>query len=195
MKSSFPASALALRKGPVSVLLMGKSGSGSPVGGHVADVAVVQSPRRAAGKGAGDTRPVVAGGNQGLAIDVVGRRFRAGQERRSHLHAIRAKRQRGGDAAPIGDTARRDHRNAQRIDNLRHQGEGADASGFRGRFEGAAMTAGFEPLGNDGVDTGGFKVFRLGDGRRRTQNHRAGVLDGPHHAGIRQSEMETDDRR
>ena len=37
-----------------------------------------------------------------------------------------AERERGGDAAPVGDPARRDHRHAHRVDDLRHERDRAD---------------------------------------------------------------------
>ena len=125
----------------------------------------------------------------------MGRRFRAGQERRSHLHPERAQGERRGDTPAVGNAARRDHRNAQRIDDLRHQGEGADATGLERRLEGAAVAAGLEPLGDDGIDTGVFQVFRLGDGGGRAQDHRARRLDRLHRVRRRQPEMEADDGR
>ena len=67
----------------------------------------------------------------------------AGQERGPDLHAVRAERERGRDAPPVGDAARGyDGDGTYRVDDLRYQAHGAHH---------ASVPAGFTTLGDDDV--------------------------------------------
>jgi hypothetical protein len=50
----------------------------------------------------------------------------AGEKRRADLDALCTKRQRGNHPSSIGNTARRDHRHPDVIDDLRDERKGAD---------------------------------------------------------------------
>ena len=93
-------------------------------------------------------------------------RFRAAQKGRPDLRGAGAESQRGGHAAPIGDAAGGDDRNANRIDDRRQQREQPDQLALgRGLIEAAAMAAGLHALCGDDVRAGGFGRARLRDRR------------------------------
>src|SRR5208283_2314712 len=77
-----------------------------------------------------------------------------GNEAAAHPDALGTERYRGDQAAPIGDTAGREHRHTDRIDHLGYQRHGADAAG---------MPSGLVPLRDDDIDARGFEPARLLD--------------------------------
>ncbi len=77
--------------------------------------------------------------------------FRTGEKGGADLRPAGAERERRRDATAIGDGAGGDHRQAHRIDHLRHQGEGADAAGLDIAKESSAVPAGLMALRDDGI--------------------------------------------
>ena len=73
------------------------------------------------------------------------------EEARAHLHALGAERERGRDAAPVGDAARADDRDGDRIGDRRQKGH---------RGELADVPARFRALGHDGVGAQAFHADR-----------------------------------
>ena len=63
-------------------------------------------------------------------------RFGRRDEARAEPHAVGAERERGREAAPVEDAARRDDRHpiADRVDDLRHERHGRDRAGVAARF-------------------------------------------------------------
>ena len=70
----------------------------------------------------------------------------------AELHGRRAEQQGRGDAARVADPAGRDHRQADRVDDLRQQGDQAHLLVRRVAEEAAGMAARLPALGDDRVD-------------------------------------------
>ena len=87
------------------------------------------------------------------------------------------------------------HRHRHRVDDLRHQREGADPGILEPAGEGAAVAAGFVALGDDRVDAAFLEAARFRHRRRRAHHQDAGPLERLHRRALGQAEMEADDRR
>ena len=95
---------------------------------------------------------------------------------RADLHAGRAQRQGGGDAARVADAAGGDHRHPHRVDDLRDQREGADLRRDVVGQEHAAMPAGLGALRDDRVGAVRFEPARLRHRRGRAETSQPAAL-------------------
>ena len=98
-----------------------------------------------------------------------GRGFRAEQVGCSNLDAGGAKGHRRRDAFRVRDAAGGDHRERDRLHDLRDQRERSDLGAQVVRQEHAAVPAGLEPLGDDRIDAVRFEPPRFVDGGRRRE--------------------------
>ena len=114
-----------------------------------------------------------------------------GQEGRAERGATCPKRERRGDPAAVHDPARGEHGHRDGVDHLRHEHEAPDLHFGRRELEGAAMPARLPALRDHDVDAGSFERPRLGHGRRRPDDRRAGRL---HLGEVRDPEREAEHR-
>ncbi len=129
-----------------------------------------------------------------ISMDCTGRRLWTEQVRRADLHGRGAKRHHRGNSCRISDPTSGDHRNAHRLDDLRHQRERPELRRQVVRQEMTAMAAGFEALRDDRVHATRLEPSRFINGRRRRQHLRTPPTHALEQLGLRQSEMKTDDR-
>ena len=118
-----------------------------------------------------------------------GRGFRAEQIGRSNLDAGGAQGHRRRDALRVRDAAGGDDRERDRLHNLRQQRKRSDLSAQVVRQEHAAVSARFETLRDDRVDTVPFEPPRLVDGGCRRENLRSTGSHARKQFRRRQAEM------
>ena len=118
--------------------------------------------------------------------------FRRVQVSGAKLNRARAEREGGGDsrASPIPPAATTGTRTA--VGDLRQQGEQAHRFGRIGAEEAAAVTAGLESLGDDGLGAAPLEPDRFFDRGGIADDDCADGLHAPTSVGIGQAEVETD---
>ena len=102
------------------------------------------------------------------------------QKSRANHHRARAKNQSRSHSTRICNASRGDHRNGNRIDNLRQQSEEAHHPALCfARIECAAMSAGLSTLRDDGIGSRGFRGLCFGHRCRRREPENAASLSSP----------------
>jgi hypothetical protein len=123
------------------------------------------------------------------------RRFRTEQVGGPDLRSTGAERKRSGNAAAVGDPAGGNDRDADRIDDLRHQRHRTRLRRERGievgREEHPAMPSGLIALGDDHIDATRFQPARLRHRGRRRHDAATRRLDPGQQCRRGQAEMET----
>jgi hypothetical protein len=125
-----------------------------------------------AGEDAGHGRARVGRLREQPLVRLGGGALRRAEERRPELDALRAERERSGDAATVHDRAGGDHRHAHAVDDLWKQREAAHQRVVERMQEPLAMAAGLAPLRDDEVHARLFERGRLGCGRCRARSAR-----------------------
>ncbi len=92
-----------------------------------------------------------------------------GDEARPELRASGSERQRGEYSPRVGDASGGDHRDRDRVDDLRHEREGGETLG-------ADVAARFGALGHDRVDAGGDRLDSQTHGGDDVEDDGAGLL-------------------
>src|SRR6185437_3729242 len=90
-------------------------------------------------------------------------RLVAGEEGSAHLNGAGAEGERRRDPAPVHDAAGSNHWDADRVDNLRNEGDRPDHGSPEVRGECAAVRAGFAALGYNRVDARSLESYGLLD--------------------------------
>src|SRR5687767_9988484 len=159
---------------------------------ELAHQAVHHAARRPAGEDVGQHRAVRTFALERRAQYGAGARFRAEKIGRADLYAGSAQRHCRGYSIGVGDAARSDDGDIHGSYDLRHKRQ---RPGLRGKVEfeeAAAVSAGFQALGNDRIDALRFQPACLFDGGGRGDDLGA---DGPHACEQlwgRQAEMKAD---
>src|SRR5262245_66414492 len=107
----------------------------------------------------------------------------AAQERRADRDRARAKRERGGHSPAVADAARGDDRDTNMTGKSWNEREEPDRLPFRrALLERASMSAGLEPLCDDGIGACRLRLLRFRERRRRREPRdplRLEALDEP----------------
>ena len=159
-----------------------------------ADGPVDQASRRPTAEHVGDDGAVVASGPQRRPVRRQYFRLRAEQKRRSDLDCCGTKRQRRCHGTCVCDAAGRNHRHLDRVDHLREQRKQSDLGGRIRAQKHSAVSAGLEPLRDDGVATVRFQTSRLFDRRRGADDFTSRSLDPRKQFFFRQAIVEAHNR-
>ena len=124
-----------------------------------------------------------------------GRGLGTGDEGAAHLDRAGAVMEGGADLFAVHDAAGRDQRQRELVAQLFQQLEGGQGRVGCGRIEDAAVSAGFDALGDDHVDAGCFNPQRLVQRSRSGEQDDAGGLQRVDPVLRRQAEMEADHGR
>ena len=121
-----------------------------------------------------------------LFVHVAGMRLGRGDEARAHPHALRAERERGGQAAAVDDGAGGEHRNFHRVDDLRDQRDARDLAG---------VAAGLRALRDDGVEAAVFAGLRVAHGAADVHHLETGRVEAIDEMARRHAEARDEGRR
>ena len=156
--------------------------------------AVDDAARRATRKGAGDSRVVFAGPDDGGLVGLGNPGLVTRQERGAHLHSAGAEGERRRDPAPVHDSARRDHGDRDGIDDLGHEGHRPHHRSVEVARKRSPVATGLAALRDDGLDASVFEREGLVDGRRRADQEHPAFLHRIACALRKHAEREAEDR-